>query len=153
MPKNYFKIEPKRKSSRLLQQEEAFMEAVRGLVKSLGGQPLEEEPNRYAIQTCVGRLEICPYPEFIACRFDDVERASRVLDSRMNPHSGKWNFGQGMLWDKTAETRPEAEAQILDDFQRELSSLAVGGPVDPPSGRFTVAGLFRQMARNRSEGP
>jgi hypothetical protein len=55
----------------------------------------------YKLQTAAGPLRVQPRGNWIACRFEDVERARKVLpnvfQSRFNNHSGKWNFWFGRI--------------------------------------------------------
>lgn len=48
------------------------------------------------IPTQAGILQVRPMEDWVACRFEDVERARSVLPederlNRLNQHSGKWN--------------------------------------------------------------
>lgn len=133
----------------------AFVAAVCDIiVATFGGVEIDAPPmQRFAVQTTAGRLEISPYPEFIACRFDDVERARRVVHvGRLNPHTGKWNFGQGELYGLTLAERPAVETRVLGEFARALGSIISDDPLDPPSGRPTIAGFFRAMFRATERG-
>lgn len=130
------------------ERDEAFVTAVCDAVLALGGVEIDGPPRSFAVQTTAGRLEISPYPEFIACRFDDVERARRTVHvGRLNPHSGKWNFGHGELYGLTLAERPIVEACVLAEFSAALGSIVSSDPLDPPSGRPTIAGYFRAMLR------
>jgi len=127
--------EPRRKSKALLELEAAFVERVAEYLRGLGAQQAETSHTRigFAVQTIAGRLEISVYPEFIACRFVDVDRArATVVGGRLNPHSGKWNFGQGELFDTTVVTRPAVEARVFTEFSSALTAIVQPGPVDPP---------------------
>ena len=71
---------------------------------------------RYAIETKAGTLTVTPMAGWIACRFEDVERAKAVLgsDDRLNRWSGKWNH----MFD--ASMSPESMAA---NFFAELSRI------------------------------
>ena len=46
----------------------------------------------YAVATVAGNLHVTVYDDWIACRFEEPERAkATVSDTRLNPCSGKWN--------------------------------------------------------------
>ena len=48
--------------------------------------------HEYAVATVAGNLYVTIYDDWIACRFDEPERAkAAVSDPRLNPYSGKWN--------------------------------------------------------------
>jgi hypothetical protein len=53
----------------------------------------------YVLPTSLGPMYVHVIDDWIACRFEDVTRARAVLPhgwtSRLNPHSGKWNWGCG----------------------------------------------------------
>lgn len=51
----------------------------------------------FEIETKAGTLFVSPYEDWIACRFENVEEAKRLLghSTRLNPYSGKWNFHYG----------------------------------------------------------
>ncbi|WOB06512.1 hypothetical protein [Piscinibacter gummiphilus] len=50
------------------------------------------------LDTRIGPLLLNPLDGWLAARFDDIQRAAALLNpggnwtSRLNPHSGKWNF-------------------------------------------------------------
>jgi len=52
----------------------------------------------YEIHTLGGRLRILLMDDWLACRFDDVEKAAKLFgittiqQGRLNPYSGKWNW-------------------------------------------------------------
>ena len=46
----------------------------------------------YALATVAGNLFVTAYDDWVACRFEEPERAkATVSDTRLNPCSGKWN--------------------------------------------------------------
>ena len=46
----------------------------------------------YAVATVAGNLYVTVYDDWIACRFEEPERAKAAAsDARLNPYSGKWN--------------------------------------------------------------
>ena len=45
----------------------------------------------YAVATVAGNLYVTVYDDWIACRFEEPERAKAISDTRLNPYSGKWN--------------------------------------------------------------
>ena len=45
----------------------------------------------YAVATVAGKLYVTIYEDWIACRFEEPERAKAIGDTRLNPCSGKWN--------------------------------------------------------------
>jgi hypothetical protein len=52
---------------------------------------------RFELETTAGKLTIGPSGNWLACRFDDPDRAAAFLRTWMNwnnlnPYSGKWNF-------------------------------------------------------------
>lgn len=51
----------------------------------------------YVLPTNLGDLVVHVNGDWIHCRFEDVQRAVKVIGAgNMNPHSGKWNHGCGM---------------------------------------------------------
>lgn len=53
----------------------------------------------FAFSTLIGPLEVSIHDDWIACRWDDVQRAVKHFGTgpvnMLNPYSGKWNFGCG----------------------------------------------------------
>jgi hypothetical protein len=71
-----------------------FAAAVTAGLKELGA--LEGGPYDWRIDTVGGLLDISPYDTWVACRFDDVERAILAVGKGgCNPNSGKWNWHYG----------------------------------------------------------
>ena len=52
----------------------------------------------FTVQTKLGPMNLIPFDDWVACRFDDVEKAkahfgiSNIGQGRLNPFSGKWNW-------------------------------------------------------------
>jgi len=47
----------------------------------------------WQLDTIGGLLDIKPYEDWVACRFDDVERANEQIHfGQLNRYSGKWNW-------------------------------------------------------------
>lgn len=128
-----------RRSKATIAAGDAFVARVRAYILDLGAYAYIESLGVYAIQTRAGRLEISPRADFIPTRFCDVVRARALLgvrflrEGRLNPYSGKWNFGQGELFGVKALERPPIESKIFAAFRAELEPIVVPGPVDAPS--------------------
>ena len=68
-----------------------FMLAVTERMRSIGAR--EQGPYGWQIDTVCGVLDIRPHDAWVACRFDDVERANAGMPpGQLNPYSGKWNW-------------------------------------------------------------
>jgi len=68
-----------------------FPAVVAAGLRLLGARPAQSYD--WEIDTVAGALRVTPYPNWIACRFDDVEAArQRVHFGTLNPWSGKWNW-------------------------------------------------------------
>ena len=71
----------------------------------------------WQLHTVAGVLRLRVMEDWLACRFDDVERAKSVVGpGRLNPYSGKWN------WHFDAPTASEVEA-----LRQQLLRLRVPG--------------------------
>ena len=111
---------------------EKFNAAVEAFIRSIGGKKIGEKPRcpglekcgpEFAIQTVAGELTVHPAGDWIACRFQDVEAAKRLLSfwpkeelARLNGFSGKWNFTDAQGGRFHAESN-------LKSFKRELKPL------------------------------
>lgn len=72
----------------------------------------------YSVQTRVGTLLFTPYEGWIACRFENVERAREHFGgghARFNAHNGKWNWH--------AHPNPESVELMIQQFQRAVEEL------------------------------
>jgi hypothetical protein len=67
----------------------------------------------FKMNTIAGELGISPNDNWVACRFDEVEKANEKVSGKLNRFSGKWNFHFQLNPGK-------AEA---DDFLSELERL------------------------------
>jgi hypothetical protein len=120
-----------------------------------------EEDLRHVFQSCAGPLTVTPYGSWVACRFDDVERAKRDLPegakARLNPHSGKWNF-QDWPWDIPVETAlaefKEAFSQIKSPYdQWKTACPRCGGALVVSEVTFSKTGQKHYpRTRLRSDG-
>jgi len=68
-----------------------FAQEVTKAIQALGAK--ETGAYGWQLDTRAGLLELHPYEDWVACRFDDVERAkATVYFGALNPYSGKWNW-------------------------------------------------------------
>jgi hypothetical protein len=68
-----------------------FAHAVTEGLRQLGAR--QAGAYGWQLDTVGGLLDISPYDAWVACRFDDVERAkAHVRSGNLNPYSGKWNW-------------------------------------------------------------
>jgi hypothetical protein len=69
----------------------SFDQTVTTGLHSLGAR--QSGPYGYQLDTIGGLLDIKPYADWVACRFDDVERANEQIHcGQLNRYSGKWNW-------------------------------------------------------------
>jgi len=61
----------------------------------------------YTVETTAGKLDLNIHDDWIACRFDDVACAKKVVGAGcLNPFSGKWNWmGRDCIPDFERETQ------------------------------------------------
>ena len=91
-----------------------FVAAVTEGIVRLGAR--QDGPYGWRIDTIAGPLDMTPYEDWVACRFDDVDRAvGKVGYGGINPNSGKWNFHF---------TKPGQNE--VDFFLGELGRLLIG---------------------------
>ena len=85
-----------------------FNAAVEKFILSIGGRKIREKPGtryvekcgpEFSIPTVAGELKVTPGGDWIACRFEDIDAAKRLMpawprsrSARLNGFSGKWNF-------------------------------------------------------------
>lgn len=72
----------------------------------------------WSIQTSAGLLNINVYDTWLACRFDDVAAANRVLPGCVNKFSGKWNHH--FTYEELRTIKPE---DLLGGFERQVKKL------------------------------
>lgn len=70
----------------------------------------------YAVATVAGNLLVTVYDNWIACRFEEPERAKAISDARLNPYSGKWNHH----YDPAVFTSRRTTRLYVDYFFLEL---------------------------------
>jgi hypothetical protein len=98
-------------------QSAEYMKSALEILRSFGFQQDETSGHEYSADTIAGKLHVTIYPDWTACRFDDVKKAVEVTQGdRINPHSGKWNW---------------MELTDLPYFQAELRRL-IANPVANP---------------------
>lgn len=73
----------------------------------------------YTVATAAGNLYVTAYEDWIACRFEEPERAKAISDTRLNPYSGKWNHHYDLAEFQTRRTTK----LCVDCFFMELASL------------------------------
>ena len=68
-----------------------FAAAVTQAIKELGAR--EAGTYGWQLDTRAGLLQLKPYEDWVACRFEDVARANMEIHyGQLNPYSGKWNW-------------------------------------------------------------
>jgi hypothetical protein len=83
------------------------------------GNPWPLLTNTYCLDTVAGELHIIVYDGWIACRFQDVDRAKHSLpiglQANLNAYSGKWNhhYLDGWTPKDAAQNFQEAISRIL----------------------------------------
>lgn len=111
-----------RKKDMLKRERQRLTVKVGQYLASLGGQPepLPDSwpgPRAIFLETCVGRLRVTCHGNWLACRFEEPDRAKAFLPhgpgQRLNSYSGKWNFHYGRV---TAD-------EALAAFRAELEPL------------------------------
>lgn len=102
-------------TKRRRQAGERFKQAVADYLASKGATTSRFYD--FEIETKAGTLFVSPHDNWIACRFENVEEAKRLLGNnpRLNPFSGKWNFHYS---DETIHTPAP-----LTDFAMHLERL------------------------------
>ncbi len=88
-----------------------FKADTEAYLASIGAKP--SDFYAYALDTIIGVLWITPYDDWIACRWDNIDKA-RAAGLGCNPYSGKWNHH---CIDDTAD----AAAATLTGFRSLLS--------------------------------
>lgn len=114
-----------------------FEERALHMVKALGA---ESQPpyNELTLQTLAGPMRVHPYDTWMACRFEDVERAKKLSPAgSLNPFSGKWNWHYTKPGENDLEhlyvqlcgviEEPEEVSVLLEQFEASKAAL----PQDP----------------------
>ena len=80
---------------RITKEEQAnhewFKAEIGRRLEALGATRNRDCGYEYAVATVAGSLYVTVYDDWIACRFEEPERAKAIGDTRLNPYSGKWN--------------------------------------------------------------
>ncbi len=110
-----------------------LLSEFRKLVPRLRAVERESFRPVFQIETIIGRLDVTPIDDFIACRFDDVEKAKKhfgittIQQGRLNPFSGKWNWHwfEGVTYQSrpTKENVTKGIDKILADLVKEIEAL------------------------------
>ena len=103
------------------QRRENATAAVGKYLLSIGAIETPKAWNRYSLQTKAGDLGITPMDgKWIACQFDDVKRALKVVPNasqdHLNQYSGKWNFFN-------FDTAEMDGLKALEAFKREIAAI------------------------------
>ena len=98
-----------------------FRGQIRAFLIRNGATERLNKAYEYAISTKLGTLQISVYLDWVACRFDDVDRAVAVIGPHgMNPYSGKWNHHYDVSYFQTQEMASRAVATFVADLSRFL---------------------------------
>jgi hypothetical protein len=93
-----------------------FTNAVSDGLRHLGAR--QGGPYGWQLDTVAGILNITPYDNWVACRFDEVQRANQTIGfGTLNRYSGKWN------WHFDKPTRADA-VFVLAQLERATVSAA-----------------------------
>ena len=80
---------------RITKEEQAnrkwFKAEIGRRLEALGATRNRDRGYDYTLTTVAGNLYVTVYDDWIACRFEEPERAKAISDTRLNPYSGKWN--------------------------------------------------------------
>jgi hypothetical protein len=122
-----------RKNEMLQRERRRLTRLVQQHLLQCGGQvvdygPLAGAPVTFAVPTRAGTLHVTSFGNWIACRFQDPAAATRLLNDRCNPHSGKWNFHFPRV---TAEEAFLDFATALNTVLEPVHSRATSTPVEP----------------------
>jgi hypothetical protein len=85
----------------------------------------------YAVATVAGKLYITIYEDWIACRFEEPERAKATGDMRLNPYSGKWNHHYDDAEFKSRRTTRHCVDYFFMELDRYLPDLPEAREVQP----------------------
>lgn len=103
-------------------QIQEFKYDVERIALGMGATEVPNHPDEYQLNTNIGILSIGIKDGWIACRFEDVEKAKGAnLGDRLNPFSGKWNWHEGINW----LSMFEHQLYFLMDKPEEYASLCV----------------------------
>ncbi len=95
-----------------------FRDQIRAFLLRNGATEQLNKAYEYAIITKMGPLQVSIYPDWVACRFDDVDRAVAIIGRHgMNPYSGKWNH----LFDVSYFQSKEMASRAVATFEADLS--------------------------------
>ncbi len=116
LPQLRYHLQPQGRVSAMKKSRFDFATAIAAELRRMGAR--EGGTYGWQLDTRAGLLEIQPYDDWIACRFDDVDQAkAQVSSGYLNRYSGKWN------WHFVA---PATEG--VDFFIGELTRLIPAAP-------------------------
>jgi hypothetical protein len=120
------------KTKKQVKNGEWFRDQIRAFLIRNGATEQLNKAYEFVIITKMGTLQVSVYPDWIACRFDDVERAVAVIGRHgMNPCSGKWNH----LFDQSYFQSKEMASRAVATFEADLTRYL---PDPPLPGEGTV---------------
>lgn len=103
-------------------QLQEFQYDVERIVLGMGATEVPADLSQFQLDTNIGILSIRIRDGWIACRFEDVEKAKGAnLGDRLNPFSGKWNWHEG----PDGLSMFEHQLYFLMDKPEEYASLCV----------------------------
>lgn len=103
-------------------QLQEFQYDVERIVLGMGATEVPADLSQFQLDTNIGILSIRIRDGWIACRFEDVEKAKGAnLGDRLNPFSGKWNWHEG----PDGLSMFEHQLYLLMDKPEEYASLCV----------------------------
>ena len=109
------------KTKKQLKNGQRFCDQIRAFLLRNGATEQLNRCYEFVSITKMGPLQISVYPDWVACRFDDVERAVGVIGRHgMNPYSGKWNHHFDQSYFQIKEMASRAVATFEADLGRIL---------------------------------
>lgn len=97
---------------RINKKSDVFKSQALDILHKIGAVQTPDKASSFCLQTQAGALQITVNQNWIACRFKNVIKAiSLGTGDRINRHTGKWNWYDGI--------------DDLSHFERELSKLAL----------------------------
>ncbi|WP_274643955.1 hypothetical protein [Pseudomonas serbica] len=115
--------------NRTIKQTSTYRNAALIILRNAGAQLHKTGFYMYSVETTLGALSISVRDDSLMCRFEDVDRAKGYFGdysySRLNPHTGKWNWMGGM--------NHEGDLNDLQDFGNALELILPEGRTPNPT--------------------